>query len=194
MTTKVDIISNSFTNLGKSAVSDIDPSSAEPIVVTAVKKYDLLVLNELQGMRWRFATITRDLNKLAATPPVERFSTAFQLPADYLNMQIARPHIEFKIYENMLYSNSTEMQIDYTAKVSEERFPAYFTLYMEYRLTTDMAMPITQQMSIRAEWGIAAKQQLLEAKFQDSQQQTGDVVIDDRIFTAHFGSTGRGLF
>lgn len=193
MTTKVDIVSNAFTNLGRGPVSDIDPSSAEPIVVTASKKYDLLVLNELSDARWRFATLTRDLNRLTAVPPVERFSDAFQLPADYLNMQQTRPHIEFNIYENKLYANSTEMQIDYTAKLDEDRFPAYFTLLMEYSLTTDMAMPLTQQSSLMDKWEVRYKQQMLRAKFQDSQQQTGDVILDDSILVSHFGSTGRGL-
>lgn len=193
MTTKVDIVSNAFTNLGRKPVADIDPSSAEPIVITASKKYDLLVLNALQGMPWRFATITRNLNKLASDPPIEEFRDAFQLPADYLNMQLTRPAINYRIYENMLYTNSTEMQIDYTAKVDESKFPAYFSLYMEYRLTVDMAMPLTQQITLKQDWDKTAKQQSLEAKYQDSQQQPSNVIIDDRIFVAHFGSSGRGL-
>ena len=190
MVTKTDTISGAFTNLGKGPISDIDPTSAEPIVVVAVKKYELLLLNTLQDHPWRFATFTRNLNKLADPPPVETFSAAFKLPADYLNMEKTKPNIPFRVYENNIYANTNEIQIDYRARLDESKFPAYFSLYMEYRLTVDMAMPLTQQIEIKKDWDVSAKQQLILARYQDSQQQTGDVIVNDRILSLHFGSVG----
>lgn len=193
MTTKTEIISGAFTNLGKDPVSDIDPTSADPIVVVASKKYELLLSNTLQDHPWRFATFTRNLNKLIESPPVDHFKDAFKLPADYLNMEQIRPNIDFRIYENNLYTNSNEIQIDYRAKpssVTEDKFPAYFTLYIEYRLAQDMAIPLTQQREMKKDWTASASRQLLLARYQDSQQQTGDVIVNDRILTAHIGSVG----
>ncbi len=187
MVTKVDIVSDAFTNLGRNPVSDID-SSSEPIVITASKKYDLLLLNELGNHPWRFATLTRDLNLLAAEPPVKEFSNAFQLPTDFLKMERVNEGDFFRIYENKLYTNTQSIQIDYTAKVDESRFPAYFSLYMGYRLTQDMAMPLTQQLTIKKDWTASASRQLLLARFQDSQQQPSDVIVNDPITAAHIGS------
>ncbi len=191
MVTKVEIISGAFTNLGKESISDIDEESAEPVVIVASKKYDLLLLNMIQGSPWRFATFTRNLNRLTAEPPMDEFRDAFTLPADFLNLERSRPNIRFRIFENFIFTNSNEFQIDYRAKVDESKFPAYFSLYLEYRLTADMAMPITQDLKLKEEWDKTAKIQGLDAKYQNSQQQTGDSIVDDRILASHFGSSGR---
>ena len=189
MVTKVDIISGAFTNLGRSPISDIDESSAEPVVIIASKKYDLLLPVLLQEIPWRFATLTRNLNHLTDKPPVEGFSDAFQLPADYLNLERATPNIFYRIYENLLYTNNQKMQIDYRALIKESRFPAYFTLYLEYRLTADMAMPLTQQITNLQEWKKAFKEMSLIAKYLDSQQQPNDLIQKDGILTLHLGSS-----
>lgn len=191
MATKTEIVSGAFTNLGRAPISDISPVTAEPVVITASKKYDLLVENYLGNFPWRFATLIRDLNLLVDKPPIKRFSNAFQLPFDYLNMREVIPNINYRIYEDKLFTNSTEFQIEYTAKVTEDKFPAWFTLFIEYRLTTDLAMPVTQNIKIQQGWKKEAISQLLSAKFQDSQQQPNDVIVRDPIFEAHLGSVGR---
>lgn len=194
MTTKTEIISDAFTNLGRGAVSDIDPSSAEPVVVVALQKYEVLVKNYLGKSPWRFAMLTRDLNLLVDKPPIKRFSQAFQLPADYLNMRELRPRgAAYRIYEDKIYINSNEVQIDYTARVDESRFSAQFELFMGYRLAADLAMPVTQNINIQQGWAKAARVQLIEALFQDSQQQPNDVIDLDPIVAAHFGSIRRAF-
>lgn len=194
MRTKVEIISAAFGDLGRDPISDIDPSSAEPIVITASKKFDVLVKFTIQDFPWRFATLTRNLNKIAATPPVEIFSDIFQLPADYLNLERTVPFIPYRMYEDKIYTNSNTFQIDYRSSefLNPLKFPAFFDLYIEYRLAVDMAMPLTQQISIKKEWQQEAKQQLIFAKYQDSQQQPSNVIQSDAILTLHFGSVGRG--
>ncbi len=194
MTTKVEIVSGAFTNLGKNPISDIDPATAPEIVITASKKYDLLLENSLSGMRWRFATLVRDLNLLVEEPIIKEFKNAFMLPANYLNMQRVTPFIFYRIYEDLLLTNSQSIQIEYTARVPEDKFPAWFTLLMEYRLTVDMAMPLTQQITVKKDWESSWKIQSLEAKYQDSQQQPSDVVQDDPILAAHLGNATGRLF
>lgn len=191
MATKVEIISFAFTNLGRGPISDID-NSAPPEVIDASKKYEILLEDTLGAHPWRFATFTRNLNKLTAVPPVESFSTAFQLPADYLNLEQTRPKTRFRIYENKIYANQEELQIDYRAKVTESEFPPWFTLYMVYILTENMAMEITQQMSIQQKWEKTAARKFIQARYNDSQQQTGDVIVNDDIFLSHLGSNTRG--
>lgn len=191
MTTKTEIVSGAFTNLGRTSISDIDLSSAEPIVVVAFKKYELLLDNYLADFPWRFAMLTADLNKFTDVPPIKSFSTAFILPTGYLNLREARPNIPYRIYENLIYTNSETFQIDYIKRVDERKFPSWFTLFLEYRLTTDLAMPVTQNINIQQGWEKAATKQLLSAKFQDSQQQPNDVIANDPIVAAHFGSIRR---
>lgn len=193
MATKTEIVSGAFTNLGRGSVSDIDSPSAEPVVIVASKKYDLLLENYLGNHPWRFAMLTRDLNHLVDKPPIDIFNDAFQLPADYLNLREARPNINYRIYEDKVFTNSNEFQIDYTAKVTEDKFPAWFTLFMEYRLTADIAMPVTQNIDIQQGWQKEAIAQLLSAKFQDSQQQPNDFIVRDPIVAAHFGSIRRAF-
>ena len=189
MVTKVDIVSFALTNLGRGPISDIDPSSAPPEVIDASKKYDLLLENTLSCHPWRFATFTRNLNKLTASPPMDEFEDAFQLPADYLNLEQTRPKIRFRLFENRLFTNSETMQIDYRGKIDESRFPSWFSLYMVYVLTENIAMEITQQITIQEKWEKKAEKQSLKARYQDSQQQTGDVIVSDDILVSHFGSS-----
>ena len=193
MTSKTEIISAAFSYLGKNGVSDIDTESAEPIFIIASKQYEVLLLNTLQRHPWRFATFTRTLNKLTNKPPIEQFKNVFQLPADYINLERTHPITRFRIYEDKIYSNEETIQIDYRAKLDESKFPAYFILYLEYRLAADMAMPVTQQITIKKDWNISAKQQLLIAQYQNSQQQTNDVMVSDPILDFHIGSSNFGI-
>ena len=54
-------------------------------------------------------------------------------------------------------------------------------------------MMVTQNVDIAKLWASAAKDQLLTARYNDSQQQPNDVIRNDAILASHFGdnSTGR---
>jgi len=63
---------------------------------------------------------------------------------------------------------------------------------MVYSLTENIAMEITQQITIQEKWEKKADRKFLQARYNDSQQQTGDVIVSDDIFASHLGAIRAG--
>ena len=105
MVTKAEIVSLAFTKLGRAPISDIDPFSAPSEVVSASKEYDLLVLKTLAEHPWRFAMLTKSLNKFTDAPPIDEFTTAYILPVDYINLRRTRPNAFYRIFDNHIFTN-----------------------------------------------------------------------------------------
>lgn len=195
MTSKADIISLAFTKLGRAPITDADLISGPPEVKAASKEYDLLKDTALAAHPWRFSTLTADLPRLVAAPPVEYYQYAFMLPSDFIQLEQVRPFDKYRIYENLIYSNNDAIQIDYRSnlgELGELKFPSWFTLYMIYHLAANIAMMVTQNAQIASLWETAASNQLLIARYQDSQQQPNDSVVNDQITGAHYGTGIRG--
>lgn len=185
MASKPQIISLAFNLLGKPPVND--PTTGNPIEQAAADVYDLLLIDILTCHPWRFAMLTRELAKLAAKPPVDRWQFAFQLPSDLLLPYRTEPIMDYEIFENKMYTNNSEVTLDYLAKVDESRFPSYFTQLMVDELASRIAMLVTQNIQIEIERAKRALRTMLRAKNADSQQMPNPRIQRDEIIAARGG-------
>lgn len=187
-TSKVKILSAAFILLGKDAINDI--VSTDKIVIAASQVYDYLKPDLLTAFPWRFAMLTRELNKLSTTPPVTRFANAFQLPPDMLLAYRPEDLINYEIYEDMLYTNNSQVKLDYIHPATENEFPPYFVRAINHTLAAEIAMTVTQTITIAEYWEKISERSLIRAKARDSQQMPNPFVRRDPLITARF-SGGR---
>lgn len=190
MASEVQIISDAFILLGKQPVSS--PSTDNPEFAAASDIYDRLLPAVLTMHTWRFAVKNMQLSESTETSPFDRWSTVFLMPAEQLISFRTDPIIDYEIFENKLYTNENSVKLEFVFRASEGTFPPYFTRLMTFQLAADIAMTVTQDVSIAQYWEKKAEQQSLLARYLDSTVMPNPVVVRDSIWESHFG-TGRVL-
>jgi hypothetical protein len=147
MASKIDLISNAFLLIGTPTINSLTDGTSR--ANTAANLYDSTYESLLTSNRWRFAHQRLELSKLV-TAPAHTYSTAFQLPADYLMAVSIYPHSDnYEIYGDKLYCNLDAVTLDYIGKPAETKLPAYFQKLLEYRLAVEFCIPITENRALK---------------------------------------------
>lgn len=186
MTSKVEIISDAFINLGSPPVSS--PQTDNPLFTAASDIYDHLLPAVLSLHRWRFAMKNFSLTKLTETSPFDRWTNVFEVPADVLWISTTDPITNYEIFGRKLYTNENTIKLEYVFEAAESAFPPYFTDAMVLLLTARIAMTVTQLATLTAFWEKKAEAALILARSLDSQIQPNPVVLRDEIWASHFGT------
>lgn len=192
MASDIEIISAAFILLGKGPVSS--PVTDNPEYTAAQDIYKLLVPHMLTVHIWRFALKNLQLSESTEPSPFDRWSKVFLMPGEQLLAYRTDPLIDYEIFENKLYTNATSVKLEFIFRIDESRFPPYFIRLMTFQLAADIAMTVTQKITIAEWWGKQAEQQLLLAKFLDSSIMPNPVIPRDSIWAAHFGTGTIGNF
>ena len=164
--TDVKICSDALLLIGEGAIDSFD-DEGDPAVVSAAL-YTGILENLLTKHRWRFATGKIQLSRLVAAPEND-WTYAFQLPSDYLTMDRVHPRSLYEIFEDKLYSDQTELEIDYRFKPDESRFPPYFVMTLQYFLAAQFSLTVAEDRVLMKEYMALAKDELITAKSTDSQ-------------------------
>lgn len=186
MASDIQIISDSFILLGKGPVSS--PTTDNPEFSAAKDIYNRLLPAVLTMHTWRFAVKNAELDESTSISPFVRWSKVFLMPSDQLISFRTDPIINYEIFENKLYTNETSVKLEFVFKANESTFPPYFTRYITFQLAADIAMTVTQNVSIAQYWEKKAEKELLVSRYLDSTVMPNPVVIRDSIWEAHFGT------
>lgn len=191
MASAIEIISDAFVLLGKQAVSS--PLTDNPIFSGVQDIYDRLVPAVLTHHPWRFAIKNFELSQVDEPSPFERWSNVFLLPAEELLIWRTDPIINYEIFENKLYTNQSEVKLEFLFRASESTFPPYFTRYLTFQLAADVAMTVTQNPTLASFWEKKAEVALINARALDSSIMPQTPIVRDAIWSSHFGA-GRSEF
>jgi hypothetical protein len=182
----IDIASRALVLIGSEPITSFDTASTEALV--ASNMYEDTVRATLSSARWRFATEQAVLNQLTEVP-TGRFDIAHQLPSNLLILHGITTNdrlIEYTVYGDKVFSDSTTQDVliaDYTFRATEDTWPSYFSLAVEYALASIFATSIARDDGLMQV--MEAKGQLLMAKARnlDSQQQTTRKLSTSRFIT-----------
>jgi len=182
----IDIASRALVLIGSEPITSFDTASTEALV--AANMYEDTVRATLSSARWRFATEQAVLNQLTEVP-TGRFDIAHQLPSNLLILHGITTNdrlIEYTVYGDKVFSDSTTQDVliaDYTFRATEDTWPSYFSLAVEYALASIFATSIARDDGLMQV--MEAKGQLLMAKARnlDSQQQTTRKLSTSRFIT-----------
>jgi len=136
MLNKIEILQQAYGLIGKyfNDINDLGPSGD-----WASKHYDLVVKSIIQNDYWPFANAQRELARLSETP-LAGWQYAYQLPSDYLTANYVEDTLRYYIFEDKLYSDNDKVILNYRFMPSNSRFRANFTIYLVYRIATDLGL------------------------------------------------------
>lgn len=168
---RLDVVNQILTGLHEKRLSDtaaLDGSSQH--AQTMREHYDAVVQFCLTMSNWRFATAKRSLNKLSGAP-INRWSTAWELPEDFLNLLTTWPPSNYEMANRQILSNeNTRLDIDYIRYVAEGYWPPWFLRLTVAEGVMRTCRPITgdaPDQTMKDERNEAES----EAYFRDAQQQ-----------------------
>tara|TARA_R100000458_G_C8275343_1_gene250394 strand:- start:1376 stop:1963 length:588 start_codon:yes stop_codon:yes gene_type:complete len=182
----IDIASRALVLIGAEPITSFDSSSTEALVATNM--YEDTVRATLAASRWRFATEQAELNQLSDTP-TGRFDIAHQLPSNLLvlhGVTINDRLIDYTVYGDKVFSDSTTTDTliaDYTYRATEDNFPSYFSLALEYSLASIFATSIARDDGLMQVIEAKAQQLMAKARNLDAQQQTTRKLATSRFVT-----------
>lgn len=170
----IALASRALIRIGAAPITSFEDGTVESEIAGAL--YGPVRDSLLSAYSWSFATGQVALAELD-TPPAADFSTAFQLPNDFLRALSAGTGgrgrgLRFRIAGNALHTDSTEALLTYIFRPEEETFPPYFDTALIARLAAEFTIPLTENTS-RAE----AMYRLAEIEYErarqiDAQQDT----------------------
>ncbi len=166
MSNDIEICSNALLLLGHDTISSFTEGTTGSKV--AANLYPLTYRSLLSSHRWRFAVGKMTLSRLVDVP-LNEWTYAYQLPADYINAIKVYPASDYEIYEDKLYSNMNTVDLDYIFEPEESKLPPYFEEALELRLASKFAFPVTSNKSTGDLYNTMFEMQLRKAKFLDSQ-------------------------
>lgn len=175
MATDISMSSNALLLIGHGTIASFAEGGAGAEVASNL--YTTTYENLLTMHRWRFASAKRDLNRLVATP-LNEWTYAYQLPADYLTAIKVYPDVDYEIYEDKIYADVDSLALDYIYKPDESRLPPYFVKLMEFHLAAQFSVPVTDNSTKAEEYRKMYEDQLRRAKFIDSQARPNDAIVD----------------
>lgn len=173
--TKIKIISDALILLGEKPLSSLSEDRWGATVGSNL--FERVYENELQSNRWRFAMKKEMLARLLDVP-LNEWQYAFQLPSDCLLPIGVYPSQQYEIYSDRIYSNASELELDYMFKPEVTAVPRYFAQMLTFAMAREMAMPIKES---QAAYGMSDQkymEQRARAMFADAQGRPNRPFID----------------
>ena len=172
--TDVSICSKALLKIGAQTITSFEDGTAESEV--SANLYPLVRDSLLSSYPWSFAIKQKRLARLDKTP-IADYKYAYQLPPDYLRIISAGigsrgRGTEYRIYENMVYTNSNELIITYISRVDESIFPTFFQDTLVSALAYEFCLPLTESTSRAEHLQKRAEEILKQARLTDAQQGT----------------------
>jgi len=183
MATDIEICSNALTMIGHGAIASFTDGGAG--ANTAAALYETTYESLLSQHRWRFATAKVTLNQLTSSP-LNEWSYAYQLPANYISGFGVHPRVDYEIYEDKLLTNANNIDLDYVFKPDESKMPAHFQRLLEFNLASIFAIPVTDNSSKAGEYHSMYEDQLRRARYTDSQARPADAIVDSPLVDARY--------
>ena len=182
----IDIASRALVLIGAEPITSFDSSSTEALVATNM--YEDTVRATLSTARWRFATEQAELVRLSDTP-TGRFDVAHQLPSNLLvlhGVTINDNLLDYTVYGDKVFSDASTQDIliaDYTYRATEDTFPSYFSLALQYTLASIFATSIARDDGLMNVMEAKANQLMAKARNLDAQQQTTRKLVTSRFIS-----------
>lgn len=151
-TDDVSVVNKSLGLFGGGSIQSFDETS--PLAVICSSVYETTISSLFCMHPWRFAMAKRQLAKSSEEVPLNEWKYAFVLPSSMLagpwavfgdGRQMASH--AFEIYGQFLYCDYDTVVIDYTKRVAESYWPAWFERLAVMAAAADLAVPVSDQVS-----------------------------------------------
>lgn len=174
--TDIDVVNMALDAMGEDPVAVTALSSASTDTSKRARimrtHYDAVKEAALTKTSWRFATSTSvSLSKLSGTPAKTKWAAAWQLPPDTLKVLTTWPPTNYEIQGKRILTNITSgLLVDYIRYVTEDQWPAWFVVYVKWKLVEATVKAITGSSMDREDKDSLSSAET-DALSTDSQQQ-----------------------
>jgi len=146
-TTDIEIMANAAVLLGKNAFATIEDS--DEFAVSLQKVYDMLVPSELSKNQWKFSKKYVQLSQSSSDPDFAEFSTAYDLPADFLSAVRVYPNVHYQIFGKQIYTaGKGTLKMEYNYQVPVTFWSPAFKEFMVYSLASQVASAVTEDARV----------------------------------------------
>jgi len=182
MTTKLNIWNEALLMLGEELLTSTDEESIFVDKFNAV--YTNTLKSALEKCFWFFATRTEQLNLLSELPLATGFSKKYQLPNEFLGLQVYYGNggisKDFRTESNYILSNDTTVVIKYTWMNNEPgSYSGSFGSYLSSLLALKLAFDSTSSSSYTANIAQLSEKYFKEAKYHSAKQSQFEGFIED---------------
>jgi hypothetical protein len=141
-TTDVSVCANALLMVGAEIISSFTEGSKEANVCSGL--YPTTRDTLLQSYPWRFSIGEATLARLAATPNLDDWQYAYQLPTHpkCLRVITAEGNINYAIFEDKLYCNQTAVKIYYQFQPDEQQMPSYFLQCLQFEMASILSIAL----------------------------------------------------
>jgi len=183
MTSKLNLISQAYFQLGKKRLLTLDVNS--DLDMGASDVYDLLIPSVISNFDFYFTRKYASLAKNAVAPDDLEYASSFALPNDFISMLQVKGTLDYKIMGLDIWTNESELNIDYVTSASESLFPPSFSLYIVYLLCEHLAYQITNDINLVQLWTKKAMYQFGVVGTVMTGQETNKTIEYDSLIVAH---------
>jgi len=177
MPTSIDIASNALVMIGDEPISSFDDPGAGALVASAI--YPNTYRSLLASHPWTFSLKEVFLSRLTQEPDDKtNYKYAFQLPPNLIRIWKVMSHSNYDNVGRLLYSNETELLCRYGYQVDEVDLPPHFVQALEYKLASDFAISVTEDIQKAAYYEDKFLKQSSIARSIDSQGHPQVKVVD----------------
>lgn len=173
----IALASNAMLLLGGSTIASFTEESAEAQIAANLFEHSYRLL--LATHRWRFAVKQERLARLTQTPE-KIFNYMFQLPTDIIYLIRTIDSQRYEIYGDKLYSNSTDVTIEYVYNIESDKIPSHFAKAVEFYLASQFAIPLTGDTEKASYYTQQYEKALVKAKFIDSSARPNQTFVNNR--------------
>ena len=172
MASKISLVNIALTRLGVQAITSFEENSKA--ARSANIYYDQIIENVLSQHYWNFATSRAELALNSISPAFE-YTNAYTLPDDCLRVISLYEDEEYIIEGNFLLTNSKTAKIIYIKKIINPLyFSAGFKNVVTWRLSAELAIPLTGSNTLNVNYFNLYEQALKEAKLYDLTESNND--------------------
>ena len=182
----IDVCSRALILIGAKPITSFEDSTNEALV--ASNMYEDVAQSALVNTRWRFATDQLVLNRLTDAP-TGRYEAAYQMPNNSLmihTLTVNGFNIEFQTYSDNLFCDAAGSDVviaDYTYRVTEEYWPSYFTMAVQFQLAAVFAISLARDGGLSQLMDQKGAMLMAKARGLDSQSQTTRKLDTSRFIT-----------
>jgi len=188
--TAISICSNALVLLGHDTISSFEEEGIGAKV--ASNFYETVYKAKLVDYEWDFASRKVLLTKLSDTP-LNTWKFAYQLPSNHLRTITTYPHSDYEQFEDKIYSNTDNLQLDYIYRVDESFLPPAYREALELYLAAKWAIPVTENATNAGIYLDMHKAQLRKAKSIDSMSKPNKGARDVASLAVSMRTHGRGM-
>ena len=175
--TAITLCSKALIKIGAKSITSFEEETAEAEVANQL--YEPTLQNLLASYPWRFALTQKKLARLT----ISDYQYAYQLPNDCVRVLSAGQNIKssglnYKIVGQKLYTNASEVALNYIRRPEENTFPAFFTDALIGKLAAEFCLPLTESTTRTDYVKKISEASISTARLVDSQQNVNSSFQD----------------